>query len=183
MMHRQRYKFAIPLCLLLSIAIQIGAKNTAPSEYAVKAAFLYNFTKFAEWPEDVLNNRDSLKICIFGTNPFGSNLDKTVAGKKAHSKPIKIIYTTEVNDIIDCQMVFLASNNKKQIEEALTAVTNLSIITVSDLPEFASNGGMIGFYIDDKRVRFEINRRAVHQSDLSFSSRLLKIARIVQEEE
>jgi len=182
-MHRPIYKIVTLLCLLLCTTIQIGAETKAPSEYAVKAAFLYNFTKFVEWPEDVLKDRDSLKICIFGTNPFGNSLEKTVEGKKAQSKPIKIIYTSEANDIIDCQMLFIASFNEKLKEEALTVVADLPVITVSDLPDFASNGGMIGFYFDNNRIRFEINRQTANDVDLSFSSRLLKIAHIVQEEE
>jgi len=182
-MKRIVYIFITLLCLSICMTTQVDAEDRAPTEYAVKAAFLYNFTKFVEWPEEALKGSDSLIICVFGENPFGNSLETTVEGNTAQSKPIKIIYSTDVSDIPNCHMLFITKRNKQHSDAVLMAVVDLPVLTVSDLPGFASDGGMIGFYFDNNRIRFEVNRQAANDLGLSFSSRLLKIARIVQEEE
>ena len=135
--------FIAILCLSLCTTVTLSADDKAPLEYAVKAAFLYNFTKFVEWPEDTLKNQDSLEICIFGSNPFENNLESTICGKTAHGKQIKIIYTSKISEILSSQILFINSESKKLTEEVLSAVDDLPILTVSDHSKFASNGGMI----------------------------------------
>ena len=168
---------------MLILPCNILADPGQVSEYEVKAAFLYNFAKFVEWPESNLKNLDSLEICVFGSNPFGNHLESIVSGKTAQEKAIKISYTSNIGKIQNCQILFVADNDKNQTEKILEATSELPILTVSDLSDFASKDGIIGFYTEDNRIRFEVNRQKANNSGLSFSSRLLKIARLVDSEE
>ncbi len=184
---RYTLKYILIICVSvfgLASSVQTGySEESEYSEFDIKAAFLYNFARFVDWPEDVLEESDSLEICILGPNPFSNSLEDIVEGKTAQGKPIAINYVSELGELLNCQILYITSDSKEQSEAALAMIADRSVLTVSDIPGFASHGGMVGFYLDDGSVRFEVNRKLSSQAGLTFSSRLLNIARLVSEKE
>ncbi len=159
---------------LVLIALTAGAEG--PSEYEVKAAFIYKFSKFIEWPEASLSNQDEFKICVLGSAPFGSLLQQTVSGKQINGKPMTVQETTSIAEATTCRICFIGESERGRLDEILRRLGNLPILTVSDLDSFAERGGTIGLIIDRKRVRFEVNMLAARQANLRLSSQLLKVA-------
>ncbi|MBI5739821.1 MAG: YfiR family protein [Nitrospirae bacterium] len=150
-------------------------------EYKVKAAFLYNFTKFIEWPADSFENADTpLTLCISGGNPFGDALDslkdKTVGGRRLS---IRIVSRPEATE--GCHIVFSSDPDGKNLPAILNSLKNRRVLLVGEMTGFAEAGGIINFFIVDDKVRFEINVEAARRRGLGISSQLLKLARIVKE--
>ncbi len=167
--------------LLLSGLILAGSAWAAEfDEYAVKAAYLYNFAKFIEWPPGTFASADApLRICIAGDNPFGDALatlsDKTVGN---HLVEVRLIPATAALD--KCHIVFISRTESDRFKALLVKLGRLPILTVSDINDFARAGGMIGLVEADQRIRFDINLTATRQVSLKLSSQLLKLATIVE---
>jgi hypothetical protein len=160
--------------------MQAGAQAKAPSEYAVKAAFLYNFTKFVEWPPDALDEKDTLlQICVIGESPFGDELENTIEGKKVDGKSVTIAYAQSAKEALSYDVVFVARSEESSLDRILKKLTTRAILTISDIDDFAERGGTIGFFVEDKRIRFKINVDVAEESGLQISSKLLRLARIV----
>jgi hypothetical protein len=149
-------------------------------EYAVKTAFLYNFAKFVDWPPESFKNEPSpFVLGIVGADPFGAALetlkDKTVKGRRLVIRKLPRLENFE-----DCHILFISGSEKGNYRAILSTLKNHSILTVSDIDRFASQGGMIGLVTAGNNVVFEINLDTVQQSKLKFSSQLLKLAKIIQ---
>lgn len=151
----------------------------APSEQEVKAAFLLNFTKFIEWPESAFAAADApFSICIPGKDPVGKSLDEIVAGESAQGHPLTVRRLSEPGNLQACQVLVLDSS-QKETHRTLSELRG-GILTVGDGANFTRDGGMIGFVIENRRVRFVINQRAAEQAMLRLSSRLLNVAKAVE---
>lgn len=149
-------------------------------EYAVKAAYLYNFAKYVEWPSEVFARPDApLAICIAGESPFGVALT-TLAGKKVGNHPVEVRSTSSSNDLEKCHIVFISRAEQTRSRTLLTRLGHLPILTVSDIEEFARGGGMIGLVEAEQRIRFDINLATARQANLKLSSQLLKLATIIE---
>lgn len=147
-------------------------------EYKVKAAYLYNFTKFITWPE---TPNTTFNICIVGKNPFGDLLD-ALETKTALDKPIRLFRFESVKQAKNCQIVYLeSSENRESISTpgVLTVGTLNNTLTVSSQPFFAEQGGMIGFVIEAEKVRLHINLKALKQAGLGISAKLIEVATLV----
>ena len=167
--------------LLLSSGPAI-AQSSGATEYQIKAAFLYNFTRFVEWPADVFNSPDTaMQICILGENPFGEDLDTLVHNKMVAGHALRVVQLRKAPQIKDCQILFIAAPAGSQTREALQRAQGLSVLTVGEVPGFASQGGIINFVLENERVRFEINDKAATEARLKISSKLLSLARSVTE--
>lgn len=167
-------------CLLL-LCGNLSAQQVKPNEYQVKAVYLYNFGRFVKWPE----NREpkeagSFPICILGQDPFGSTLDSTLAGESLDHKPIVIRRISKPQESVNCRILFIHSSASSQLREILVALDHLSILTVSDMPDFSKRGGMIQFVLDGEKVRFEVNLANTEPANLVLSSELLKVAKTVR---
>jgi hypothetical protein len=150
-------------------------------EYEVKAAFLYNFAKFVEWPTDTgLPAGSSLELCVLGEDPFGEALDRTVAGKVIDDRTLAARRLGSVQDVPGCAILFVGASEGRRLAEVLGHLRGRPVLTVSDADGFAEAGGMIGLFIENSRVRFAINVGAAASAHLTISSRLLSLARIVQ---
>jgi hypothetical protein len=159
-----------------SLAVLV-ALGSSPSEYEVKAAFLYNFAKFVEWPaESFAAPDDPLRLCIVGADPFGSMLDDTVGRKPIGGRPVKITRLRSAPRRGQCHVLFMAESEDARIANLLLTTSGEPVLTVSDAEDFAERGGMIGMRMDHNRVRFEINMISARQADLKISSQLLKVA-------
>jgi hypothetical protein len=168
-----RATYLIPLFFLSSIFC--WSQSPGPTETQVKAAYLYNFGKFVTWQTDRAANLD-LEICVLGKDPFGTVLDSTVAGDKVGGRKIVARRINRIEEGNSCGVLFIASSEEKRLGAILAAARHLEVLTVSDMPHFAEQGGMIGLVTQGDRIRFEVNLGAAKQSHLALSSELLKVA-------
>jgi len=169
--------FAVTLALRPSIA---GAQE-APTEYQVKAAFLFNFVKFIEWPaESFRENGGRIRLCVLGEDPFGPELERIVAGKSVNGHALEVVHLNQAGRSSHCQMLFVGSAQAGVLRKALTDLRGESVLTVGESPEFIRQGGAIRLFLLDNRVRFDINLEAADQAGLKISSKLLALAQSVR---
>ena len=179
-MNKLLFTLIVFLTQLLCVVSHVSAYAKAPSEYAVKAAFLFNFTKFIEWSSDQSNKEDSLlQICVIGKNPFNKELENIFEGKKVEGKSIKVSYAKSVEEALLCDVAFIAKSEENALDRILKVLAKSAILTVSDIDDFAERGGIIGFYVEENRIRFKINADLAKETGLLISSKLLRLARIV----
>jgi len=170
-----RRGWLLALCWLGSISVQ-GA-----SEYEIKAAYLFNFAKFIEWPALALTNTSApVVIGVVGEDPFGDKLPDTIHGETIKGRPILIRHYQPTNDLAGCHVLFLSRSARDHFPDLLKQAATQHILAVSESEEFLEQGGMINFAFVGKSVRFDINVRAMEQAGLKASSKLLAIARSVQ---
>jgi hypothetical protein len=171
----RRKAFLICACLLAAVA-----QAQSATEYQVKAAFLFNFARFVEWPADAFPNADSaLQICVLGQDPFGRDFEQVIVDKTVNGHRIEIAHPEGVPQARACQILFIAASEKPRLAAILQGLSNASVLIVGDTPGFAALGGAINFVIDDSRVRFEINLKAAQLAHLKISARLLTVAKVV----
>lgn len=166
--------FVALLCLLCSFPV--AGQKASPTESQVKAAYLYNFGKFVRWPGDRAGKPGLLEICILGKDPFGSILDSTVEGDKIDGRKITVRRLSKIQDSASCSILFVGLSEEGHLGVILAAAQRQGLLTVSDIPHFAERGGVIGFVMQENRIRFEVNRGTAEHSNLILSSELLKVA-------
>jgi hypothetical protein len=178
----------VTICLLLATALGSradGGDTSESSEYLIKAGFIYNFAKLVEWPATAFPQPDSpIVIGILGNDPFGTTLDRIVADKKISGRVIsvkRVKWSKDFKELKDCNILFVSSSEKEHIDSVVEAMKGLPILTIGDAPGFAKRGGIINFTLEDNKVRFEVNVEAAKHADLTISSRLLTLAKIVQQ--
>lgn len=163
------------LCVL-SGAPSMQGQHSKPTEYEVKATYLYNFGRFVEWPAKTGGQEKSFNICVLGQDPFGPALKATLAGEAIADKSVVAKRIPTPQDAVNCQVLFISSSEDTRLKQILAALSDMSVLTVSDMPEFTRRGGMIQFVVEDSRVRFEVNLATAERSGLTLSSDLLKVA-------
>jgi hypothetical protein len=165
---------AIILSILAALATPAGAAPDPAPEYQVKAAFLFKFGDFIDWPRAAFAAPDSpAVVCVLGEDPFGENLDKTVAGKRIGDRTIMVRRVTRVGDSAGCHILFIAP--KQDTPATMSALRGTNVLTVTDAAP-ATNAGIINFVIKDNHVRFEIDDAAASANGLGISSKLLSLA-------
>lgn len=175
---RQSFRAAC-LCLAL-ICIQATVKAQTPSARPeqVKAAFLYHFTQFVKWPESTFSQPDApFVIGILGNDPFGSYLDKIIAGENIDGRSIIVIRYADVSKIGDCHILYI---DRKLLPAALGKIDYRNMLTVSDAASFTNSGGMVRFFTEQNKVRFEINLATAKSAGLDISSKLLRLAKVIE---
>ncbi len=168
------------LCVFLAATLAAPGQDGAPTEYQVKAAFLYNFGKFVEWPPGALP-ADSFAICVLGEDPFGPELDRLIEGKSVHGKKLGAHRLGRAEEAGKCQVLFVSASENGRLAHILASVRGRSVLTVGDTEGFAHRGGIINFRLVENKVRFEINLDAAERAGLTVSSQLLKLAKIIRE--
>ena len=173
---------ALVLLLLLVFPAGSGAQEAASLEYGVKAAFLYNFTKFVEWPASAFPERGSLRLCVFGDDPFGKSLQTVVEGEQVQGRPITLLRIDSLGDPRLCHILFLSRKETERLPAVLAAVRGAPVLTVGEAPGILDKGAGVNFVLQEGKVRFEINQTAVAGNGLKMSSKLLRLAlRVVRE--
>jgi hypothetical protein len=169
---------AIVAIMWLLIALPgMQAQSARPSEYDVKAAYLFNFSRFVEWPpKSAETANDSFAICVLGRDPFGTALNSTVARETIAGKSVVAKQIVSPQDAEHCRVLFISSSEDRRLKQILAALGTASILTVSDLPRFTERGGMVQFVLAENRVRFEVNSAITERAGLTLSSELLKVA-------
>jgi hypothetical protein len=151
--------------------------QSKPSEYQVKAAYLYNFGKFIEWPTTVaVAKGDAFSICVLGQDPFGPALNTTLADGSVNGQNVVARRIPSPQEAVSCRILFISSSEGDRLKQILAILGDASVLTVSDLPQFSQRGGMVQFVLDGNRVRFEVNLTPVERAHLAMSSQLLKVA-------
>jgi len=158
---------------LLSVPATVMADEAQVSEYRVKSAFLYNFSRFVTWPEATLQNHTEFSLCVIGSDPFGAQLD-TLIGKTVHSKALMIKRLNSLAMVDDCQLVYIGEDTT--LADVLLLVREQPVLTVSDAADFIEQGGIIQFKLVQSKVRFRINMDAANAAGLNISSKLLSLA-------
>ncbi len=167
--------FSLLVCLLAAVA-----QAQSATEYQVKAAFLFNFARFVEWPADAFSSADAaLQICILGQDPFGRDFEQVIVDKTVNGHRIEIAHPEGIPQARACQILFIATSEKAHLPTILQGLKGASVLIVGDTPGFAALGGAINFVLDDGRVRFEINLKAAELAHLKLSARLLTVAKVV----
>jgi hypothetical protein len=168
--------------LLLAMLLTPRARGQAIEEYQVKAAFLYNFAKFVEWPSQAVQKpQDTIVVCVLGHNPFGNALEDVIRGKSIEGRALAFRLVTDAEEAGACQILFIGSAEGKHFR-SIWGNIKPGILTVGESQGFAAGGGMINFKLDGGRVRFEINVGAAEQAQIRISSKLLSLAEIVKTE-
>jgi YfiR/HmsC-like len=164
---------------LISLSGQAPAQEMTAPEYHLKAVFLYNFAALTEWPSNTFSTADSpLTIGILGKDPFGSALQE-VAKKPVNGRKIRILAFQDPVDVSGCQLLFISDSEKDRLPAVLARLSGQPILTVSDIDQFADNGGMIGLLKRKDRIRFEVNLDAARRARLTLSSRLLALGKVI----
>lgn len=167
--------------LLLAATPSTGSPPRDPlPEYPVKAAFLYHFVEFVEWPQASPLPPDTVTIGVLGRDPFGDVLDKAVLAKVAAGRTLVIRRFASASALEPCAILFISSSEMGHLPEILAHLQGAPVLTVGEADRFARRGGMIGFFFEDNRVRLEVNRAAAERAGLRVSSKLLAVARLVK---
>ena len=164
--------------LLLTWAPLAWAASAA-GEYQVKAAFLYNFAKFVNWP-GADGGQSAFVLCILGDDPFGAGIN-AIAGKQVGGRTLQVRRLGSADGAAACQVLFIASSESGGLSRVLGAIRGRPVLTVGDTPGFAERGVVINLYVEQSKVRFEINVDAAKRAGLNISSQLLKLARITKD--
>ena len=154
----------------------VGISQDVPLEYHVKAGFLYNFTKFVEWPEDAFGEEASFSLCMAELNPFGSVLQETIAGEAVAGRPVVVRVAN--GSPAGCHVLFVP--HAVSPAPYLRQVRALPVLTIGESPVFIQQGGIVNFVQEANKIRFEINAAAAARSKLMISSRVLKLARLIE---
>lgn len=175
-----RSVWLIGLLALMWLAGQTSWSAPVP-EYKVKAAFLYNITKFIDWPASRFGDTNSpIVIGILGPDPFGPLLEETFREKKVDGHPFLIQRVTSANAARDCHVLFISRLHKESIREVARSLQGEAILTVGESDRFARQGGMINFILVKDHVNLEINVGALEGVGLRASSKILSLATIVK---
>ena len=162
------------------IAVAVYCRADEPSrEYKVKAAFLYNFAQFVEWPASAFDSDDSpVVIAIVGDDPFNGSLDRAVTGKTIGSRNVIVRHFAFGSDLTRCHVLFVPALPDGKTAEVLSKVMDHPILTVGESDNFPWAGGCIRFFLEDNKERFEINLDSADRSRIQVSSKLIRLARL-----
>lgn len=176
-MTRARVRSIAGMLLALVLAPAAHASGAA-DEYALKAAFLYNFTRFVEWPPDAFPSGDGpFRICVFGTDPFGARL-ATLARRRVGTRAIEIARPTALADLPRCQIAYLGVGTPDAIEAAAIGNAAPTTLTVASDAAFARDGGMVALVTASGRVKLHVNLASIRRSPLRFSAKLLEVSEV-----
>lgn len=170
---RDYLKYLLPPILALCLGLA-SAHASIRSEYEVKAAFLYNFTRFVSWSH-AGDTSPPLEVCIFGDDPFGDLLDP-IRGRKSQGRELQLRYPDNRASLAGCDVLYIGQSEARNLDDLLKLAQLKSMLTVSDIPDFVRKGGMVGYVKQGNVIRFEISLTAAAEADLTINSRLLELA-------
>ena len=169
--------------VLCGMAFTAGAQDSGFDEYQVKAAFLYNFAKFIEWPPGTFaKSADPIAICIVGQNPFGSTLEDMVQNKKLGERGFAVHHLADTQQGTRCQILFIGAAEAKRTRALLEPLKGAWVLTVGETSDFTAQGGIIVFKLEGPRVRLQIALQTAGEAHLRLSSKLLSLAEIVKKQ-
>jgi hypothetical protein len=162
------------LCLCLLFASAAQAQDV--TEPSLKAAFVYNFAKFTVWPLDVLPAAASFTACVLGDGPLGDALERTVKGRQLSGHSISVSRVALDGPLRTCHLLYVAGVTPAQVSAIVTIVKGAPVLTISDIDNFAPLGGIAHVFVENGRMRFDLNVDRAKLSRLQLSSKLLTLA-------
>jgi hypothetical protein len=193
MMRVKTYIIAV-VFLLLFVGTQSLAESTSSREYEIKAAFLYNFLMFVDWPPEKMgDNSQPIIIGIIGDDPFENAFepvkDKQVNNRNVIVKRFKGLEELKksseaerkqaIEDIKKCHLLYICKSEQRLLKEIIDLIKDSSVLTVGSMENFLELGGIINFVLEEDKVRFEINLTTARQAKVQIRSQLLRLAKRV----
>ena len=164
-------------CANIYLPDQVFAADDSSLEYAVKAAYLYKFGNFVEWPASAFESSSSaVNLCVAGDDPFGDTLDRAVKGQQIGGRPIHVRRLKSVTRDTGCQILYVGGTDTERVTQRVDAVRGTSVLTVTDATATGSSESIIGFVVKDDHVRFNIDAHAAAVNGLTISAKLLGLA-------
>ena len=170
----------LAVCALLT-AVPSWPQGAAPSrEYQIKAVFLFNFTRFVDWPQAVFANAQTpMSICVLGEDPFGKDLDDVVQGETAQGHSLIVQRLHSVEEAASCHILYVSRSEAPRFDEIRAALNGKPVLSVSDAEGFIRSGGIVRFDTMSGKIRLSINPEAAKRAGLTVSSKLLRSVDIV----
>lgn len=176
-LHAKGLRFLGVMALFLFLGRTVTHGATA-SETEVKAAVLYNFAKFVEWPAEAFTSETApIQLAVFGDDEFAAKLRSLLNDKKAHGRSFEVKTISNPQEAKNFQIVFVASSESRRALQVLEATKKSPVLTIGESEQFLDSGGMINFVFEDAQLRFEINPEAAQKARLEISSKLLRLAK------
>jgi hypothetical protein len=174
---RPRLTACATTCLLAAALLPVAARAQKPTDYDIKAAYLFNFGKFLRQPESPENaQRKTFDICVLGRDDFGGTLKKLTANEQMNGLPERVVKIPNTTAAKTCAILFISISESERIAQDMTDLAGSPVLTVSDMPHFLDHGGMIAFQMQDSHVRFSVGLDAVTKAGLTLSSELLRVS-------
>ncbi len=150
-----------------------------PKEYEIKAVFLYNFTNFIRWPENILPSNTEIKLCVLGEDPFGKLLDDVVANERSSKQQVAIQRVKfPKDDISKCHILFVSRSEQDNYPKIFANISQKPVLTIGETDDFLTQGGMVEFFIQNNRVRLAIALSTLRAAQLNANANLLKVAKV-----
>jgi len=172
--------FYLLLAALTLFCISSTAAVEPQSEYKIKGAYLYNFSRLVRLPEAHFRDDNLYNLCIAGVDPFGKILTP-LRDRRVDGRPLSVDYMRSNKKLAGCEMLFISRSEEHKLDAWLQKASAFNILTVSDIDDFAHRGGMIGLVTRDNRVKFEINNLAAQRCNIAISAKLLELGNIVSD--
>lgn len=171
----------LAVCAWALAVIPASVMAQPPSrEYQIKAVFLFNFLQFVEWPDSAFPDKTApIRIGLLGDDRFGSAVEEAVRDETIRDRPLVVTRSRRVEDLMDCHLIFISESEERRLDWILSQLEPRPVLTVSDVSGFARRGGVIAFYPEGKKVRFEININTAQRVGLKMSSQLLNLGKVV----
>jgi hypothetical protein len=167
----------LALNLLAATGLPAGGQSGQVSEYAAKAAFLYNFAKYVEWPAHAFPADDSPVIFgVLGENPFGTTLQQIIGDKRIGMRPLVVRHFETAVEARECHVLFIKTD-RRRTDEAVKAIGTAPVLTVGEAKGFLGAGGVINFFLEGNFIRFEISNDNAKRGGLKLSSKLLSLGK------
>lgn len=167
------------LLLLMCLSPAVSAHAEAIKENMVKAAFTLNFARFTEWPDEALAGSDkTIELCVVGDQSLDPAF-QSINGKTIGKRTLHVRFPAPGDSLEKCHILFIADSAPTSPAKIIAAVKGRPVLTIGDRKGFAEKGGVINFIIKEGKLRFEINRNSARQQGLTLSSRLLRLAILV----
>jgi hypothetical protein len=176
--HR-RWQVSIALAIALCGSTGFAQDVTEPS---LKAAFIYSFAKFTEWPGDVLSTTTPFVACVLGDDQTGDALDRAVRGRLLAGRTVKVSKVAATGPLRSCHLLYVSGIAAAQTAQVMTSLRNVPVLTISDIDDFEMLGGIARMFVESGKMRFDLNYGLAKRSRLQFSSKLLSLASQVRDE-
>lgn len=168
------------LAVLLMLLMPPVARSDSVEEYTAKAALTFNFARYTDWPESAIAaSPDALRVCVLGDDSLARSF-QGISGRRIGERRIKVNVLHSRDKPGSCDLIFINSRDRNKIALLFSYIRNLPILTIGEIPDFADYGGIINLYRSDDKIRFEVNLAAARQANLVISSRLLRLARVIE---
>lgn len=179
---RRRLSSALAF-LLTSLASVAAFAADAPTVAQVKATFIVRFVQFVEWPATAFKSADdAIVIAVLGDDPLVADVEKTIATERVNGRALQLRHATSPEDARRAHVVLVGRSEAERVPAIVAALRGAAVLSVSDVESFARQGGMIAFFVENDRIRFDINQKEAEHAGLVVNSRLLNLARVVTTE-